>query len=93
MEVYQVDSEAWADHLVDFWYDTIKDKEVVGFSTTIQFHKLRLEHKKGNIHITKIITKDQEELNIDENGQLSKWPVGFQDEFNNLLDGLLGWKE
>lgn len=41
MKVIQVDDNACADHLVDEWFETVKDLEEVGFSTSTQFQKLK----------------------------------------------------
>ena len=44
-----------SDLKLDEWFDSIKDEQVVYFSTQSQIIKLRLENLKGNINIDSFV--------------------------------------
>lgn len=88
------DLHACSDANVHKWINKVLDFEddegVVFVATLTQLSVLRVAHKNKQINIAGIVYKDVK-ISIYENAQLNNWPRGFLDEFDHLLDELVGW--
>ena len=84
MRVIHTDNNPIADHLVDEWFNEVKDQEIVYISNSIQFNKLRLEHLKNSIYVESF-DLGGEIIIILENGELDYFPDGFFDHNFNIV--------
>ena len=67
-----------------------KDKELVGEITSyLQLQDIRIQIKEAKAEGYFIDWNDHR-INIDKNGLLSDWPLGFFDIVDDQLDTLLG---
>jgi len=89
------DEHACSDANADKWINKVLDFEddegVVFVATLTQLSVLRVAHKNKQINIADIMFSGIK-ISVDEKGQLSDWPRGFFDEFDKLLDELIGWE-
>lgn len=91
--------EDWAKKIVA-WYNDGTSKtlnlcvanEICIEMTRLQVKKKLINHK--DLFFTYSNTHGVDyEIKIDKNGHLNQWPKGFCDYNDNILEGLLGWKD
>jgi hypothetical protein len=83
--------DEWVDKLVETYENQTEDYSVV-VGTEIMIYGIRVAIMEGRInHKDIVFSFEDEELVVDKDGRLPKWPVGFADRTEVYACKLLGW--